>query len=185
LTLAQVVSRRVAGMQHHCRLACAHFLFPSRSFRICISPTCTVHTYRIHLDIYICYMPRPTNQSTDRARDTRARPIQPRVSRPSPHEPKRPRESQPTPRTPTHVTQLFSVLAQLFDATVSHFLVLLSYLVIVNSVIFGIVNSVISIYNKLSYFSYRAQLFYDFISHTTTVNSVILLEKSAIFATMN
>jgi hypothetical protein len=137
--------------------------------------------------------PRPTNRSTDWARGTRARPIQPReghnpracVSWPSLHEPKRPRESQPTPRAPTHATQLFSVLAQLFGSIASHFLVSLSHLVIVNSTIFGIVNSVIFIYNELSHFSYRAQSFYDFISHTATANSSILLEKSAIFATMN
>jgi hypothetical protein len=104
---------------------------------------------------------------------------------PTPREPTISARAEASPRAPTHVTQLFSILAQLFDATVSHFLVLLSYLVIVNSAIFDIVNSVISIYNELSYFSYRAQSFYDFISHTTTVNSVILLEKSVIFATMD
>jgi hypothetical protein len=41
------------------------------------------------------------------------------------------------------VTQPFSVFAQSFDATASHFLVSLSHLVIVNSAIFGIVDSVI------------------------------------------
>jgi hypothetical protein len=99
------------------------------------------------------------------------------VSRPSPHEPKLPRESRPTTRALTHVTHLSSVLAQLFGATASHFLVLLSHFVIVNSVIF--------IYNELSHFSYRAQSFCDFIGHTATLNSAIMLEKSAIFTTMN
>jgi hypothetical protein len=107
----------------------------------------------------------------------RSNPARPRAGR-------RPRESTITVRaeaSPRAPTLPFSVFAQLFGAIASHFLVSLSHLVIVNSAIFGVVNSIIFIYNELSHFSYRAQSFYDFISHSSTVNSAILLENSAIF----
>jgi hypothetical protein len=55
----------------------------------------------------------------------------------------RPRTSQPTPRATTHASQPFSVFAQSFVASVSHFLVSLSHLTTMNLAIFGIVNSVI------------------------------------------
>jgi hypothetical protein len=48
-----------------------------------------------------------------------------------------------SPRALTHTSQPFSIFAQSFGASVNHFLVSLSNLVIANSAIFGIVNSVI------------------------------------------
>jgi hypothetical protein len=91
-----------------------------------------------------------SSQPTDQSNPGGTQPVQP-------HEPTISARAEaslwePTdPRAPTHVVQLFFVLAQLFGATVSHFLVSLSDLVIVNSVIFCIVNSVI-LTTELSYF---------------------------------
>jgi hypothetical protein len=120
---------------------------------------------------------RLTNQ-TPRAQASRSDPTRAeclRVPRAN-----RPHMSQPTPCASTHTAQPFSIFAQSFGASAIHFLNSLSHLVIVNSAIFGIVNSVSFSYSKLSYFSYKAQSFYNFVSHSATVNSAILLENSVI-----
>jgi hypothetical protein len=107
------------------------------------------------------------------------------LSRPTPREPKRPRMSRLTPRAPTHASQPFSVFTQSFGASVSHVLVSLSHLVIVNSTIFWYSELSHFSYSKLSHFSYRAQSFYDFISHSARelIHS-FLLQYLAILATV-
>jgi hypothetical protein len=91
---------------------------------------------------------KSTNRPIQPARDTQ--PVQPREPTIS-AQAKASLWELTDPRAPTHMVQLFFVLAQLFGATASHFLVSLSDLVIVNSVIFCIVNSVI-LTTELSYF---------------------------------
>jgi hypothetical protein len=63
--------------------------------------------------------------------------------------------SRPTSGVATHASLPFFIFAQSFGASISHFLVSLSHLTTINSVILVTVNS-------LSHFNYRAKSFYDF-----------------------
>jgi hypothetical protein len=100
--------------------------------------------------------------------------------------------SRPTLRTATHASLPFFVFAQLFGASVSHFLVSLSHFWYSELSYFS--------YSELSYFSYRANSFYNFcqpfcysdlthfvreFSHSSLLQySVILATVVAIFATL-
>jgi hypothetical protein len=109
-------------------------------------------------------------------------------------EPVRPRDPnasvcpEPTdPAAATHASLPFFIFAQSFGANISHFLISLSHLTIMNSVILVTVNS-------LSHFNYRAKSFYDFcqsfcysdLTHSIREFSHFsLLQYSVIFATVS